>query len=125
LSVLRSDNRPRVRDGYTRLSTRGHARSRTDIHKTSELQAHRARECVRRGSTVRVRQRALQKPRKSRLSPSAELARAPVCGEYGAVYGAFSSEMASGKRQNRPGSPGSCSVARARSGDHSPGLQKL
>src|SRR5205085_7429814 len=27
LSVLRSDNRTRVRDGYTRLSTRGHAQS--------------------------------------------------------------------------------------------------
>jgi hypothetical protein len=37
------------------------------------------------GSTVRVRQRALQKPRKSRLSPSAELARTPVCVGYGAV----------------------------------------
>src|SRR5204862_7764463 len=59
------------------------------------------RECsmVRRGSTVRVRQRALQKPRKSRLSRSAELARPPVCGRYGAVYGALSSEAASGKRQ--------------------------
>jgi hypothetical protein len=50
------------------------------------------RSMVRRGSTVRVRQRALQKRRKSGLSPSAELARAPVCGGYGAVHGAFSSE---------------------------------
>ena len=57
---------------------------------------------VRRGSTVRVRQRALQKPRKSRLFLSARLARAPVCGGYGAGYGAFSSETASGKRQNWP-----------------------
>jgi hypothetical protein len=66
--------------------------------------AEGATSMVRRGSTVRVRQRALQKPRKSRLSPSAELARAPVCGGYGALYGAFSSETASGKRQNWPSS---------------------
>jgi hypothetical protein len=33
---------------------------------------------VRRGSTVRVRQRALQKPRKSRLFLLKELAEAPV-----------------------------------------------
>jgi hypothetical protein len=39
LLVLETDNEPRVRDGYIRLSTRGHA-------------------MVRRGSTVRVRQRA-------------------------------------------------------------------
>jgi catechol 2,3-dioxygenase-like lactoylglutathione lyase family enzyme len=50
---------------------------------------------VRRGSTVRVRQRALQKPRKSRLFVSKELARAPVCGGYGAVYGAFRSRTPS------------------------------
>ena len=43
LLVLETDNAPRVRDGYIRLSTRGHARARM----------------VRRGSTVRVRQRAL------------------------------------------------------------------
>jgi hypothetical protein len=47
------------------------------------------RSMVRRGSTVRVRQRALQKPRKSRLFRSARVARAPVCGGYGAGYGAF------------------------------------
>src|ERR671923_336780 len=46
---------------------------------------------VRRGSTVRVRQRALQKPCKARLFLSKEVARAPVCGGYGAVYGAFRS----------------------------------
>jgi hypothetical protein len=44
---------------------------------------------VRRGSTVRVRQRALQNPRKSQLFLSARLARSPVCGGYGAGYGAF------------------------------------
>jgi hypothetical protein len=46
---------------------------------------------VRRGSTVRVRQRALQKRRKTALSQSKQLARAPVCCRYGAVYGAFRS----------------------------------
>jgi len=46
---------------------------------------------VRRGSTVRVRQRALQKPRKVVLLFSPELARSPVCTGYGALYGAFRS----------------------------------
>jgi hypothetical protein len=46
---------------------------------------------VRRGSTVRVRQRALRNPRKSGTSCSGRLARRPSCGEYGAVYGAFAS----------------------------------
>jgi hypothetical protein len=45
---------------------------------------------VRRGSTVRVRQRTLQKRRKSRLFLSGIFAEAPVCGGYGALYGAFS-----------------------------------
>src|SRR5215203_7073670 len=44
---------------------------------------------VRRGSTVRVRQRALQKPRKSRLFLLKELAEAPVCGGYGALLWSF------------------------------------
>lgn len=44
---------------------------------------------VRRGSAVRVRQRALQKPRKSRLFRSKQLARLPLCDGYGVVYGAF------------------------------------
>ena len=47
---------------------------------------------VRRGSTVRVRQRALKTPRKSRLVLSKPLAGAPVCGGYGAGYGALRSE---------------------------------
>jgi hypothetical protein len=46
---------------------------------------------VRRGSTVRVRQRALQKSRKPVAFRSERLAEAPVCGRYGAVYGAFRS----------------------------------
>jgi hypothetical protein len=46
-------------------------------------------EMVRRGSTVRVRQRALQKRRTSALSRSALLAAPRTCGGYGAVYGAF------------------------------------
>jgi hypothetical protein len=40
---------------------------------------------VRRGSTVRVRQRALQKRRKSALFVWRELARSPACGGYGAL----------------------------------------
>src|SRR5579884_475386 len=46
---------------------------------------------VRRGSTVRVRQRALQKRRTSALSRSGQLASRRTCGGYGAVYGAFAS----------------------------------
>src|SRR5581483_7038474 len=44
---------------------------------------------VRRGSTVRVRQRALQKRRTLALSCSGRLAPSRTCGGYGAVYGAF------------------------------------
>src|SRR5437764_14003028 len=44
---------------------------------------------VRRGSTVRVRQRALQKRRTSALSRSDRLAPDRTCSGYGAVYGAF------------------------------------
>jgi hypothetical protein len=42
----------------------------------------------------------LQKPRKSRLFLLAQLARVPVCGAYGAVYGAFSSETIRDNGQN-------------------------
>ena len=44
---------------------------------------------VRRGSTVRVRQRALQSPCKSADLCSGRLADSAACGGYGAVYGAF------------------------------------
>jgi hypothetical protein len=44
---------------------------------------------IERGSAVRVRQRALQKRRKSALFLWHWFARAPVCSGYGAVYGAF------------------------------------
>jgi len=47
------------------------------------------RSMVRRGSSVRVRQRALQKRRKSVPSRSDRLAPCRTCGGYGAVYGAF------------------------------------
>ena len=50
------------------------------------------RKCHGDGSTVRVRQRALQRPRKSGLFPG--LARSPMCGRYGALYGAFRSKKA-------------------------------
>src|SRR5262245_41231756 len=39
------------------------------------------------GSTVRVRQRALQKPRKAGLLLSGALARSTSCGGYGGPYG--------------------------------------
>src|SRR6266568_4271486 len=47
---------------------------------------------VRRGSPVRVRKRALQRPRKAGPFLSPGLARSPVCGGYGALYGAFRSK---------------------------------
>jgi len=50
---------------------------------------------IRRGSAVRVRQRALQKTSKSRPFVSDRLARAPVCRRYRAFYGAFRSERRS------------------------------
>ncbi len=50
---------------------------------------------VRRGSTVRVRQRALQKPRKAGLLLSVALAQSPECSGYGALYGAFRSKTPS------------------------------
>src|SRR6476619_4030575 len=52
---------------------------------------------VRRGSTVRVRQRALQKRRTSALLRSGRLARRRTCGGYGADYGAFASRTLSAK----------------------------
>jgi hypothetical protein len=56
---------------------------------------------VRRGSTVRVRQRALQNPCLERVFRSCGFARAPACGGYGAVYGAPKSRspiLVSGRR---------------------------
>jgi hypothetical protein len=52
---------------------------------------------VRRGSTVRVRQRALQNPRKTGLLLSVPLAQPSACGRYGALYGAFRSRTPSSK----------------------------
>jgi hypothetical protein len=57
---------------------------------------------VRRGSTVRVRQRALQKPRKAGLIRSGALAWSTTCDGYGALYGAFRSRRASVRSQKRP-----------------------
>jgi catechol 2,3-dioxygenase-like lactoylglutathione lyase family enzyme len=69
LSVLRSDNGTRVRDGYNRLSTRGHTRTSATPSDSpicgNNVPANALawtlvppRNMVRRGSTVRVRQRA-------------------------------------------------------------------
>ena len=57
---------------------------------------------LRRGSTVRVRQRALQKPRKAGLSHSGALAWSTTCGRYGAPYGAFRSRSVCVRSQKRP-----------------------
>jgi hypothetical protein len=54
---------------------------------------------IERGSTVRIRQRALQKPRKSGLFRSDRLAPRRSCDRYGAVYGAFSFRTAAESRQ--------------------------
>jgi hypothetical protein len=50
---------------------------------------------VRRGSTVRVRQRALQKPRMTGLLVSDRVADSRTWGRYGALYGAFRSKTRS------------------------------
>jgi hypothetical protein len=50
---------------------------------------------VRRGSTVRVRQRALQNPRKPGLFVSDRFAGSRTWGRYGALYGAFRSKTPS------------------------------
>ena len=55
----------------------------------------RADHMVRRGSTVRVRQRALQKSRKAGLLVSGAVAKPSECGGYGALYGALRSRSAS------------------------------
>jgi hypothetical protein len=57
----------------------------------------RSQRMVRRGSTVRVRQRALQKSRITGLLLSVPLAQSSACGRYGALYGAFRSKTAPGE----------------------------
>src|SRR5438132_10531014 len=57
---------------------------------------------VRRGSTVRVRQRALQKPRMPALFISDRFADSRTWGRYGALYGAFRSKTAI-REPDRPG----------------------
>src|SRR5437867_2958562 len=56
---------------------------------------------TRRGSTVRVRQRALQNPRTPRVSRSDLFAERAGCGGYGAVYGALPLARAITGRQVR------------------------
>src|SRR5438552_18740423 len=56
---------------------------------------------VRRGSTVRVRQRALQKRRTSALSRICSVGVEGHQARYGAVYGAFAQRSRSGERGNR------------------------
>jgi hypothetical protein len=60
---------------------------------------------VRRGSAVRVRQRALQKRRKSVLLLRQKLARFPTCRGHGALCGAFRSRTRRRKRRKSTHSP--------------------
>jgi hypothetical protein len=57
------------------------------------------RSMVRRGSTVRVRQRASQKARKAAGFLSRLVALSPACVRYGALYGAFRSRRRSWSRE--------------------------
>jgi hypothetical protein len=68
-------------------------------------------EMVRRGSTVRVRQRALQRRRTSALSRSGRLALDPARRRYGAVYGAFASAA-----KKHPGHPGQSALTEQNAG---------
>ncbi len=56
---------------------------------------------VRRGSTVRVRQGALQKPRMTGLLGMCSVGVEGHQARYGAVYGAFAQRSRSGERGNR------------------------
>jgi hypothetical protein len=64
-------------------------RSNKPIRNPWQPTATGSQRMVRRGSTVRVRQRALQKRRTSALFRAARLALRRACGGYGTVYGAF------------------------------------
>ena len=57
---------------------------------------------VRRGSTVRVRQRALQKACTAAAYRAEPLAPRSTCGGYGALYGAFRSKTSSAARAESP-----------------------
>ena len=60
---------------------------------------------VRRGSTVRVRQRALESPCKSAPSLSRAFAGSPVCGACGALYGALRFTPSRCRRRKSTDSP--------------------
>src|SRR6266550_4354997 len=57
---------------------------------------------VRRGSTVRVRQGALQKACTAAAYRAEPLAPSSTCGGYGALYGAFRSKTSSAARAESP-----------------------
>ena len=87
------------------------------------------------GSTVRVRQRALQRPRKTGLLLSGPLARSTTCGRYGALYGASRSRSISVRGEKRPhcrhdvasaatASPGTAALSRRRSRVRVPSLPR-
>jgi hypothetical protein len=69
------------------------------------------RSMLRRGSTVRVRQRALQKRRIAALFLSKELAQSPAWSRYGALYAAFRFRAVTPKGRKWTHSPGPASGA--------------
>jgi hypothetical protein len=71
----------------------------------------RSQRMVRRGSTVRVRQRALQKPRKRGFFLSDAVAQSSACGGYGVRYGAFRSRNRFGRARISPVYPRAPSLA--------------
>ncbi len=85
LSVLQTGSTSRVPDGYTSLGRRGHARAWQACREGSTCRRNMIASglpcpptppgdlMVRRGSTVRVRQRALQEPRRCGVSFSIDL----------------------------------------------------
>src|SRR5829696_7065554 len=111
--VASSDNEARTQNGHIRnetgdVSRRISTACNSGICRRNRVADDRACTCVTRRNfhgkegvdgSSRSEGSAKAAERKSRVCQSAELARPPVCGGYGAVYGALSSEAASGKRQ--------------------------
>ncbi len=90
-NVVRTSARPRASTRGSLLATRSLRLARFSCpQRPARAPASLAgTSMVRRGSTVRVRQRALQKPRKPASFLSDPLALSPTCVGYGALYGAF------------------------------------
>ena len=92
LAVAKIDDAARTQNGHIRNDTRDVSRRISGVPTRPICRRNcvaNDRAMVRRGSTVRVRQRALQNPCKSADLCSGRLADSASCGGYGAVYGAF------------------------------------